>query len=67
MNAHVITDAQQVSAEWLTAALVRSGALRAGRVLDVGADAEKSAWSQIVRLCPRYDDDAAGELPPRCC
>src|SRR5262245_31849910 len=63
MNAHVITEAQQVSAEWLTAALIRSGALRAGRVRDVGADAEKSVWSQIVRLRPRYDDGASGELP----
>jgi hypothetical protein len=63
MNDRVITDARQVSAEWLTAALTRSGALRTGRVRDVGADAEKSVWSQIVRLRPHYDDDASGELP----
>jgi thiamine kinase-like enzyme len=63
MNGRVITDAQQVSAEWLTAALARSGTLRAGRVRDVDADADKSVWSQIVRLRPRYDDAAAGELP----
>jgi hypothetical protein len=63
MNAHVITDARQISAEWLTTALTRSGALRTGRVRDIGADAEKSVWSQIVRLRPHYDDDASGELP----
>jgi hypothetical protein len=63
MNDHVITDARQITAEWLAAALARSGALRVGRVRDVGADAEKSVWSQIVRLRPLYDEDAAGELP----
>src|SRR5690349_9491024 len=63
MNDQVITDAGQATAEWLTAVLTRDGALRAGRVRKIGADAEKSVWSQIVRLRPRYDDDAAGELP----
>jgi hypothetical protein len=63
LNQQVITNVQQVTAEWLTAALTHSGALRAGRVRDVGADAEKSVWSQIVRLRPRYDNQAAGELP----
>src|SRR5262245_14713307 len=63
MNDQVITEARQISAEWLTAALARSGALTAGRVLDVGVDAEKSVWSQTVRLRPGYDDEAAGELP----
>src|SRR5262245_53543113 len=63
LNDHVITDAQQITADWLTAALARNGVLRAGRVRNVGADAEKSVWSQIVRLRPRYGDDAVGELP----
>jgi hypothetical protein len=63
LNDYVIADAQQITAEWLTAALARGGALRAGRVRDVGADAEKSVWSQIIRLRPRYNDEAGGELP----
>jgi hypothetical protein len=63
MNDQVITNAQQVTADWLTAALAGSGALRAGRVRAVDVEGEKSTWSQIVRLRPHYDDDAAGELP----
>ncbi len=62
MHDHAITGARQISAEWLTVTLVRGGALRAGRVRDVSADADKSVWSQIVRSRPRYDGDAIGEL-----
>jgi Phosphotransferase enzyme family len=63
MSAPVITGVGQVDADWLTGALGRSGALVTGRVRDVGVDAESSVWSQIVRLRPRYEDDATGDLP----
>src|SRR5262245_10496510 len=59
----VITDVGQVTTDWLTGALSRSGALRTGRVRDLGVDAEPSVWSQIVRLRPRYTDDTTGDLP----
>src|SRR5262245_4391566 len=49
--------------DWLTGALSRSGALRTGRVRDVDVDAEASVWSHIVRLRPRYTDDATGDRP----
>jgi len=58
-----ITHAGQVTTDWLTDALSGSGALRTGRVRDLGVDAEPSVWSQIVRLRPRYTDDATGDLP----
>ena len=58
----VITDVRQITPDWLTAVLRHSGALPTGRVLDPGAEAERSVWSQIVRLRPRYD--AVASDPP---
>ena len=43
--------------------LARGGTLRAGRVRDLCVDTERSVWSKISRLRPRYDDAAAGECP----
>jgi len=59
----VITDPQQISAAWLTEVLGRSGALHAGQVRDMTAEAEGSVNAQIVRIRPSYDDQAEGELP----
>ena len=50
----VISDVRQITADWLEDALRRAGALRTGRVRDVAFEADKSAWSRIVRLRPRY-------------
>jgi hypothetical protein len=58
----VISDVDQVTPDWLTDVLARSGVLPAGRVLQVGVETERSVWSQIVRLRPRYDD-ATGRPP----
>jgi hypothetical protein len=63
MTDPVITDPQQISAGWLTDALARSGALRAGRVRDLTSAADTSINAQIVRIAPHYDDQAEGALP----
>ena len=58
----VISDVQYVTAAWLTGALRRSGALPTGCVRDIAVETDKSIWSRIVKLRPRYDG-AAGAPP----
>lgn len=63
LPAQVIRDARHVDAAWLQSLLRRAGVLRDGRVLDVAVESESSAWSQIVRLRPRYDTAAGSGAP----
>lgn len=61
----VITHIDQVTPEWLTAVLRRSGALSGGTVDAFDVDAGRGNWSTSGALRLRYSADAAGERPPR--
>lgn len=63
MASSVITELTQVSADWLTAVLARSGALTAGAVTGFDADTGGGNWSDNARLTVRYSADAAGDCP----
>jgi hypothetical protein len=59
----VISRADQVSTEWLTEVLQRSGALERGHVVGIVTDAGRGNWSQNLRLQVTYTPDAQGSLP----
>jgi hypothetical protein len=59
----VIASAEQATPEWLTTALLTSGALSAGKVIAVELDSGNGNWSANARLRPHYSADAAGECP----
>ena len=63
VNDVLITQADEITTSWLTAVLIRSGALQSGSV--TGFDQEPGAgnWSTNVRLRLRYTADAQGECP----
>ncbi len=61
----VITHIDQVTPEWLTAVLRRSGALSGGAVEAFEVDAGRGNWSTSGALRLRYSAGAAGERPPR--
>lgn len=65
MSKPVITSLEQVTPEWLTAVLRRSGALSRGAVTAFDADADSGNWSTSGTLHLRYSPGAAGECPPR--
>jgi hypothetical protein len=65
MPSDVITHLDQVTPEWLTAILRRSGALTRGAVESFEADAGRGNWSTSGSLSLRYSPDAEGERPPR--
>ncbi|MCB0257001.1 MAG: hypothetical protein KDI55_25055 [Anaerolineae bacterium] len=66
MQSHVITSIDQITPEWLTAILHRSGgALTSGAVAAFDVSAGRGNWSTSGTLQMRYSADAAGEQPER--
>ena len=65
MTDNVITHIEQVTTEWLTAALAASGALTRGAVASFELDAGQGNWSSNARLNVTYTDGAQGSLPRR--
>jgi hypothetical protein len=65
MTEQVIINLEQVTNEWLTAVLTRSGALTQGSVADFDADSGWGNWSASGSLSLRYSPDAQGERPSR--
>lgn len=65
MNDPVITDVRQVTPEWLTSILVRSGALTHGAVASIVPAAQQGNWSSSASLLIQYSEDAQGRLPDR--
>lgn len=63
MAENVITNLEQVTPEWLTAVLHKSGALTQGTVTAVTADAGRGNWSESGSLQLVYSPDAQGERP----
>lgn len=64
MEHPVITDAAQVTADWLEGVLRRAGALTSGGVAGFEVQGERASWSHNARIAPRYTPGASGELPP---
>jgi hypothetical protein len=65
MSDQVITNLEQVTNEWLTAVLTRSGTLTHGRVNGFDADSGGGNWSTSGSLQLHYSPDAQGERPSR--
>jgi hypothetical protein len=63
MPDEVITTLDQVTPEWLTAALSGHDALTAGAVSECTVTAGRGNWSSNAILQLRYSPDARGELP----
>lgn len=63
MRTNVITHLDQVTPEWLTAVLTRSGALTHGAVAAFDAESGSGNWSRNARLVVRYTVGAQGDLP----
>lgn len=61
----VITHLDQVTPEWLTAVLCRSGALARGAVEAFAVDTGRGNWSTSGSLRINYSPDATGERPQR--
>ena len=65
MIENVITSLEQVTNEWLTAVLTRSGALTQGMVAGFDVDTGSGNWSTSGSLRLHYSPDARGERPSR--
>jgi hypothetical protein len=65
MIENVITSLEQVTNEWLTAVLSRSGALTQGSVAGFDVDTGRGNWSTSGSLSLEYSPDAQGERPSR--
>jgi hypothetical protein len=65
MSEPVITSLEQVSCEWLTAVLRRSGALSRGSVSRFDVVSGRGNWSTSGALQLSYSPDAQGECPAR--
>ena len=65
MIENVITSLEQVTNEWLTAVLTRSGALTQGHVTSFDAADGRGNWSTSGSLQLHYSPDAQGERPSR--
>lgn len=63
MNDEVLTHPDQVTAEWLTRVLNRSGALADGEVAAFEMEAQERILSTIVRLRVHYSAGARGDRP----
>ena len=61
----VITNVDEVNSEWLTEALARSGALKAGVVASFAVERGAGNWSTSASLLLTYTEDARGVLPQR--
>ena len=55
----------EVTPEWLSGVLRRAGALDAGDVAAIQADAAGASWSRNLRLRVRYSPGARGDCPER--
>jgi hypothetical protein len=64
MHDGVITGLEQVTTEWLTGALARSGALIGGQVTSLRIDTRDRNLSSSHLLRIAYSADARGDLPP---
>lgn len=65
MTEDVLTHPDQITAEWLTRVLNRSGALAEGKVAAFEAEPRERILSTTVRLCLRYEAGARGDRPER--
>lgn len=65
MSDNVITGVEQVTTEWLTSVLTRSGALTRGGVAAFEVDTGRGNWSTSGTLRLRYSPNAEGEQPAR--
>jgi hypothetical protein len=65
MPDRVITNARQITAEWLTTVLSGSGALMCGQVASLRVGDGQGNWSASVNLAVTYTDEARGPLPQR--
>ena len=65
MPDNVITNPDQVIAEWLTTVLSNSGALTHGAVVAFDVDTDRGNWSTSARLNVRYAEGSRGALPHR--
>ena len=65
MPDEVIASLEQVTAEWLTAVLTRSGALTRGAVEAFGVGTGRGNWSTNASLSLRYAAGSRGALPQR--
>lgn len=63
MSEQVIASIEQVTPEWLTGVLARSGALVRGQVASFEIDSSERSLSTSTRLRIAYSDDADGPLP----
>ncbi len=65
MSHDVISSIDQVTTDWLTAALTNSGALTRGAVASFEVDVGHGNWSTNARLSLTYTAEAQGALPRR--
>lgn len=65
MTKPVITNAEQVTPEWLTLVLSANNALTHGRVTTVELSGDRGNWSENAKLSVTYSEGAAGTLPTR--
>lgn len=61
----VITDAEQVTADWLETVLRGHGCLSSGRVIAIDRSAHATTTSTVVWLSVRYSEDAPASAPAR--
>jgi hypothetical protein len=61
----VITDLKQVTAEWLTSVLAKSGALTHGAVAGFEVATGRGNWSSNASLNVHYTEGSQGALPQR--
>lgn len=59
----VIHNTTEISPEWLTAVLRRSGTLRTGAVRGCQARTGQATWSHNAIILPEYTPGASGDLP----
>ncbi len=65
MPDEVITSLDQVTAEWLTSVLTRSGALETGAVEAFDVETRQRELSANAKLKVRYADGSRGDMPRR--
>lgn len=65
MTDSIITSPDQLTAEWLTTVLNKSGALTSGEVSDFDLDRDRGNWSANGRLTVQYTADSTGARPEK--
>lgn len=65
MPNNVITDIHQVTAEWLTSTLIKSGALTQGAVATFDLGTGRGNWSTSASLHLHYVEGSQGALPQK--